>query len=200
MARLPSLPEKAHLLDVFRDFGRGVWALTEYHDALLRGPSDWSVGEREAMAAYVSALNACSFCHASHTVIAEVHGMPEEELAALLEEPEDSGTDPQLTAVLVYLRKLTLSPAKITDADARAVLATGVSEQALFDAISICGLFNLMNRIVEGCGIEPDETRLAESRASHEEQVHSVSPYRDFARKAGFLPTSLPTKGADENR
>jgi len=189
MARLPSLPDDAHLMDVFRGFGRGIWGLTEYHDALLRGPSDWTVGEREAMAAYVSALNACTFCYSSHKAIAEVHGVPEQELSELVADPAASGADPKLAAVLLYLRKLTLSPAKTTDADAHAVLATGVSEQALFDAISICGLFNLMNRIVEGCGIEPDETKLAESRARHEEQIGSASPYRDFARRAGFSPT-----------
>jgi hypothetical protein len=30
-------------------------------DALLRGPSDWSVGERELFAAYASYLNQCHF-------------------------------------------------------------------------------------------------------------------------------------------
>ncbi len=29
--------------------------------AALRGPSDWTVGEREAMAAFVSSLNQCVF-------------------------------------------------------------------------------------------------------------------------------------------
>lgn len=28
---------------------------------VMRGPSDWSVGERELMAAYVSRVNACEF-------------------------------------------------------------------------------------------------------------------------------------------
>ncbi len=29
--------------------------------AVMRGPSDWSVGERELMAAFVSSLNKCRF-------------------------------------------------------------------------------------------------------------------------------------------
>ena len=39
-------------------------------------------------------------------------------------------------------------------------------ERALFDAVSICGLFNLMNRLVEGLGItaSPDYLRMAASR------------------------------------
>ncbi len=42
----------------------------------------------------------------------------------------------------------------MTRADADRVYAAGWDERALFDAISICGLFNLMNRIVEGSGIK----------------------------------------------
>jgi hypothetical protein len=33
-------------------------------------------------------------------------------------------------------------------ADAEEVLAAGFQEQALHDAIAVCGLFNLMNRLV----------------------------------------------------
>jgi hypothetical protein len=39
-------------------FGRPFGELTE---AVLRGPSEWSVGERELFAAFVSNLNRCRF-------------------------------------------------------------------------------------------------------------------------------------------
>jgi hypothetical protein len=44
----------------------------------------------------------------------------------------------------------------MTAADAEAVLAAGWEEPALHDAASVCGLFNLMNRLVEGLGIQAD--------------------------------------------
>lgn len=40
----------------------------------------------------------------------------------------------------------------MSDTDAQAVFEQGVSGQALQDAITICALFNFMNRIVDGCG------------------------------------------------
>lgn len=52
-----------------------------------------------------------------------------------------------------YVRKLTESPSSVTDLDARVVFDAGFSEDALFDAISVCALFNFMNRMVEGCGV-----------------------------------------------
>ena len=39
-------------------FGR---AQCEWTQAVLRGPSDWSVGERELFAAFTSKLNQCVF-------------------------------------------------------------------------------------------------------------------------------------------
>ena len=42
-------------------------------------------------------------------------------------------------------------------ADAEAVFAAGWHEQALHDAVSVCSLFNLMNRLVDGLGVTGDE-------------------------------------------
>jgi len=39
-------------------FGRAMSAWTQ---AVMRGPSDWSVGERELFAAFTSRLNQCVF-------------------------------------------------------------------------------------------------------------------------------------------
>ena len=39
-------------------FGGPHGALTQ---KVMRGPSEWSIGDRELMAAYVSKLNQCSF-------------------------------------------------------------------------------------------------------------------------------------------
>jgi hypothetical protein len=39
-------------------------------------------------------------------------------------------------------------------ADVDAIFAAGWDDRALHDAVAICGLFNLMNRVVNGLGIE----------------------------------------------
>ena len=70
MAYLPSLPADAVLLDVFRAYPDTARPLMDYHQALLRGPSPLSVAERELIAAYVSGLNACGYCHGVHSAAA----------------------------------------------------------------------------------------------------------------------------------
>jgi uncharacterized peroxidase-related enzyme len=142
---------------VFRAYPQTARPLLDYHQALLRGPSPLSVAERELIAAYVSGLNACRYCHGVHTATAQAFGISEGTLGALL---ADIGTAPvteRMKPLLEYVRELTLSPAKITPADARAVLAAGWQEQALHDAVAVCGLFNMMNRLVEGLGITTGE-------------------------------------------
>ncbi|MGB5586897.1 MAG: peroxidase, partial [Gammaproteobacteria bacterium] len=59
MARFASLPEQPQLADVFKRFSEGVWPLMAFHDAILRGESEFTAAERELIAAYTSVLNAC---------------------------------------------------------------------------------------------------------------------------------------------
>ena len=44
--------------------------LSELTEVLLRGPSTLTRGERELIAAYVSALNDCQYCSSSHSASA----------------------------------------------------------------------------------------------------------------------------------
>jgi uncharacterized protein YciW len=67
---------------------------------------------------------------------------------------ETSSVDEKLKPILAYVGKLTRTPAFMTEADAQKVYDAGWDEQALFDAVSVCALFNFMNRIVEGSGIK----------------------------------------------
>jgi uncharacterized peroxidase-related enzyme len=156
MPTLPSLPDQAVLIDVFSAYPAGVQPLLELHEALLRGPSPLSVAERELIAAYVSGLNDCSYCHGIHTATAEAFGIEPGVLESALSDLDGAPVPERLKPVLRYVGTLTRTPARITPADAEPVLAAGWSEQALHDAIMVCALFNFMNRMVDGHGIRAD--------------------------------------------
>ena len=67
-----------------------------------------------------------------------------------------------LRATLGFLEKLTLDPGSVTSADAEAVLAAGVSREALVDAIVVAALFNMITRLAEAFGWHvPTEEELA---------------------------------------
>jgi uncharacterized peroxidase-related enzyme len=60
--------------------------------------------------------------------------------------------DERLRAMLGFVEKLTLRPAELTAADAAAVRAAGVGEEALIDAIHVAALFNMIVRLADSLG------------------------------------------------
>lgn len=156
MSVYPSLREDTSLLQVFKKFPVTARPLIEYYELLLRGASPFTVAERELIAAYVSGLNACHYCHGVHTATAEQFGVAEGLLVQLLDDPLQAPVDDRMKPVLAYVKKLTLTPSHMTPADAEGVFAAGWNEQALHDAVSVCALFNFMNRFVQGMGVKAD--------------------------------------------
>ena len=69
--------------------------------------------------------------------------------------------DARLRAMLGYLEQLTLAPETLTPADAATVRAAGVGEQGMVDAIYVCTLFNMIDRIADALGfaVPPDFSR-----------------------------------------
>ena len=75
--------------------------------------------------------------------------------------------DSKLRATLGFLEKLTLRPHELTRADADAVRAAGVSDQALVDAIHVGALFNMIVRMADSLGFDvpPPESFAARADA-----------------------------------
>jgi uncharacterized peroxidase-related enzyme len=163
MTRLTSLTDNAVLLDVFTAFPATSEPLLDYHETVMRGDSPFTVAEREFIAAYVSGLNSCSYCHGVHTVAAEACGVPAGQIPAAVVDVDVAEVPAKLRPVLRYVAKLTRAPSSVSDDDARAVYAAGWDERALHDAVVVCALFNFMNRLVEGLGITAGPDYFAES-------------------------------------
>jgi alkylhydroperoxidase family enzyme len=60
--------------------------------------------------------------------------------------------DERLRATLGFLEKLTLRPEELTPDDAQAVRATGLSDEALVDALHVAALFNMIVRLADSLG------------------------------------------------
>ena len=57
--------------------------------------------------------------------------------------------DPKLRATLGFLEKLTLTPAEVGPADVAPLRVAGVSDEAIEDAIQVCVLFNIYDRLAD---------------------------------------------------
>ncbi|HTJ36353.1 MAG TPA: alkylhydroperoxidase AhpD family core domain-containing protein [Dactylosporangium sp.] len=122
------------------------------HEA-MRGASDWSVGDRELMAAYVSKLNESAFCIAAHTATARRAYQDGPVVAAVLDDLESAPIDDKLRATLRMLGKLTVDGTVGAD-DMRAVLGAGVSRRQAEDALAVCAAFNTTGRLADAFGFE----------------------------------------------
>ncbi|MDA7964229.1 peroxidase-related enzyme [Ruegeria sp.] len=187
MKRLfPSMPEDANLSHVYRAFPEKLAPLAEYQNRVMRGDSELSVAEREIIAAYVSGLNACAFCHGAHTVHAKAFGIEVSTIEDMMVSLEKANIDHSLKPILAYSGKLTTDPSRMTEADAKAVYDAGWTEKALFDAIQVCGLFNLMNRVLEGTGITKYHSDIRNVDQDVLDKLRSDDCYVDFGKANGL--------------
>ncbi len=182
-AQFPSLPDVPNLGDVFSAYPEPLKPIVALLDVVMRGESPLSVGERELIGAYVSGLNACAYCHESHTGFARAFGVDPAVVAALLESIEGAAVDPSMKPLLQYAKVLTESPSRLSGVEAQAVFDAGWDESALFAVVSVCGAFNMMNRIVEGTGCAVGEGDLARWHATR------LDSYVGWATQAGLLPS-----------
>jgi uncharacterized peroxidase-related enzyme len=140
------LPDAARVAFYHKDFfatPMGAWT-----QAAMRGPSNWSVGERELMAALVAKWNSCAFCVGAHGAVAAKE-IQRPRVDAALADFRAAPISERLKATLGFLEIMTLRPMELSAGDAKAVLHAGVSAEALTDAIAVGALFSIVTRYAD---------------------------------------------------
>ena len=145
------LPDAAKLVFYRPDF-YGAKAKAFTHEA-MRGPSAWSVGERELMAAYVSTVNESAFCIGAHTATASRAYGDSPRVAAVLADLDSAPIEEPLRATLRMLGTLTAA-GRVSPGEMRAVLATGVTPEQVKDALAVGAAFNTTDRLADAFGFE----------------------------------------------
>ncbi|WP_433574744.1 carboxymuconolactone decarboxylase family protein [Nocardia brasiliensis] len=145
------LPDAAKLVYYRPDF-YGTLA-KEFTQLAMRGPSPWSVADRELMAAYVSKVNETAFCIAAHTATAEQAYQDKSKVQAVLSDVESAPIDEGLRATLRMLGTLTRE-GTIGVADMREVLSAGVTAEQIEDALAVCVAFNTTDRLADAFDFE----------------------------------------------
>lgn len=185
MPLFPSLPDDALAKDVYlmRPDLFAIWL--KLQEQIMRGPSVFSVGERELMCAFVSRLNDCTYCASSHSEAAVAFGIEPEIFEPLMEDIDTCPLDDKFKPIFHYLKKLTLTPYKMVQGDADAVFAAGWDERALQDAMLVCCCYSFMNRLVDGHGLPSDPVLFKERGARHADQGY-VEQYAEVFEKAAL--------------
>jgi uncharacterized peroxidase-related enzyme len=150
LSRQP-VPDAAKLVFYRPDF-YGARAKEFTHEA-MRGPSAWSVADRELTAAYVSTVNESAFCIGAHSATARQAYQDGPKVAAVLADLESAPVEDGLRATLRMLGKLTRQ-GTVGAEDMRQVLSAGVSRQQVEDALAVCVAFHTTSRLADAFGFE----------------------------------------------
>lgn len=145
------VPDAAKLVFYRPDF-YGARAKKFTHEA-MRGPSAWSVADRELMAAFVSKVNECAFCIGAHTATAEQAYQDGAKVRAVLDDVESAPIEDGLRATLRMLGKLSRE-GTVGAGEMQEVLSAGVTPQQVEDALAVCAAFNTTDRLANAFGFE----------------------------------------------
>ena len=143
-------------------------AWMRFAQSILRGPSAWSAGERELIAAMVSRLNACPFCVGIHTGTATL-GLTRTVDIAMLENWRGAGLDRRMATVFELLEKRAADPDAPSPDDIARVRAAGVSDAAISDVFYVAFMFDHVNRLANtfGFSTETEEGTRKSAAALH---------------------------------
>ena len=72
--------------DIAAAFPQAFPKIAPFAEALMRAEASLTRSERELIAVYVSALNACHFCHGAHANVAQAYDVDELLIVALTED------------------------------------------------------------------------------------------------------------------
>jgi uncharacterized peroxidase-related enzyme len=159
--------------------------LSELTEVLLRGPGTLTRGERELMAAYVSALNDCQYCSSSHSACAAAQlpgGM-----AVVEQVRADPGSAPvsaKLKALLAIAAAVACSGRAVTAGHVAQARAAGATDLEIHDTVLIAAVFCMFNRYVDGLATTaPDDPAVYAAGAQRLVMQGYLPPSADSGRE-----------------
>src|SRR6185312_11972037 len=110
-----------------------------------------TAGERELIASYVSNLNTCKFCTATHRAIAR-HQLGSELtlVKQVLADPETAPISDKLRALLKIAAKVQTGGKNVLPEDIENAHSEGATDIEIHDTVLIAAAFCMYNRYVDG--------------------------------------------------
>lgn len=133
----------------------------DLYTSLLFRRGGLSRPERELIGVVVSRENGCRYCVLHHAAALEAWWKDGERVEQLREDPERVALTGRQRALCHYARKLTRTPAEMTEDDVEALRGAGLEDEEILQAAMIASYFNFVNRVADGLGVDApaDEVR-----------------------------------------
>ena len=120
-------------------------------ETLLRAPNSLTSAEREAIAAFVSLRNSCTFCYLSHRAASAHHSGGDYEFVDTVTSGEGPApVSEKLRALLVIAGRVQESGKQVTADDVAHARTAGATDVEIHDTVLIAAAFCMYNRYVDG--------------------------------------------------
>jgi len=151
VAHIPLPEHAAGIRALFAFRPEPAKAMAELANFLLHAPNSLTAGEREIIAAYVSSLNACTYCLDSHAAIASWHfGNDEAFVRSVVADPAHAVISDKLRTLLEIAGRVQTSGSLVREADIARAREHGATDVEIHDTVLIAAAFCMFNRYVDG--------------------------------------------------
>lgn len=139
-------------------------AFTALYNDVMLAESGLSKLEREMIAVAVSSINKCYYCLTAHgQAVRALSGNPELGEMMVMNW-RVAKLDPRQKAMLEFSELITVSSAKVEEADRDALRKVGFSDRDIWDIAATAGFYNMTNRIASATDMQPNPEYHSQNR------------------------------------
>ena len=131
-------------------------AFMGYHDVLMKGPSNLSRAEREAIVVAVSAENFCQYCVTAHGAALRILGKDAVLADQIAINWRTADLTPRLRGMLEFASSVNEPGFTASDADIANLHAQGFSDDDIWDIAAIAAFFGFSNRMAGMLDMRPN--------------------------------------------
>jgi uncharacterized peroxidase-related enzyme len=127
--------------------------LARFTQQVMRGPSPLPPGMRELIAAFTSRRNECPFWLGSHAAVAAELLENQPLVQAVLDDYMSAPISEAERALFALIDKVVTDSTQIRQGDIDLAKAAGNDEETIYDAITVCSLFQFYNTWIDATGV-----------------------------------------------
>ena len=146
--------------NVFRAYARRpehFRAFMAYHDVLMKGESNLSRAEREAIVVTVSSENRCQYCMVAHGAALRILGKDPVLAEQIANNWRTADLSPRLRAMLTFASRVNQPGYAPTEHEVDELHLAGFSDDDIWDIAAIAGFFGFSNRMAGVMDMRPNE-------------------------------------------
>lgn len=130
----------------------------ELYCQIMDDPTGLSKRERVLIATVVSQVNGCIYWMESHEKDLRSVVESEKQREAVQTDYRNADLTTKEIALLDFAVKLTKSPISMRKEDLAPLRILGYQDDQIVDAVHCIGYFNFINRVLDGLGVDPEES------------------------------------------